>query len=187
MGMVEKETPVKLAFVGTSCIGKTTLLEEYGRRLNGRTDAVIVPEAARVFFTDNPSITEKFAKEAQRQVQSLALQQEQEVHNAGARLILCDRSVIDAVVYVRAHGDTEGAAKLLDRVSFWIPTYNKFLLLNPADVLYKTDDVRQEDEYVRQSFHEAYLEFFQESGIPYELLSGTLEERIARVDELVNE
>ncbi len=185
--MSERESPVKVAFVGTSCVGKTTLLEEFGRRLTDNPGAMIVPEAARIFFTANPNITARFGKEAQGQVQSLALQQEQDAHNIGARVILCDRSVIDAVVYVRAHGDKEGAAELLDRVSFWLPTYNKFLLLDPADVPYKTDEVRQEDEQVRQGFHNAYLEFFEESKIPYELLSGNLEERIARVDQIIAE
>lgn len=183
--MIEREAPVKVAFVGTSCVGKTTLLEEYGRRLADNPKAAIVPEAARLFFTANPNVTERFAKEAQGQVQSLALQQEQDAHNAGAAVILCDRSVIDAVVYVRAHGDKEGAAELLDRVGFWLPTYNKFLLLNPADVPYETDDVRQESEEVRQEFHDAYLDFFNESGIPYELLSGTIDERITRVNEII--
>jgi len=31
------------------------------------------------------------------------------------------------------------------------------------------------------------LEFFEESGIPYELLSGTLEQRVERVDEILSE
>ena len=77
--------------------------------------------------------------------------------------------------------------ELLDRVKFWLPTYNKFLLLNPTDVPYQTDEVRQESEQVRQGFHNAYLEFFEESGIPYELLSGTLEQRVERVDEILSE
>lgn len=183
--MLEREVPVKVAFVGTSCVGKTTLLEEFGRRFADDQRVLIVPEAARIFFITNPTITERFGKNAQEQVQSLALQQEQDAHEVGARVILCDRSVVDSVVYVRAHGDKEGAAELLDKVSFWLPTYNKFLLLDPNDVPYKTDDVRQENEEVRQAFHNAYLEFFKETAIPFELLSGSLEERISRVDQII--
>lgn len=119
-------------------------------------------------------------------MQALALQQEQKAHETGATIILCDRSVIDAIIYVRAHGDRAGATELLDRVKFWLPTYKIFLLLNPADVPYQTDDVRKEDEQRRQDFHTAYLEFFEESGIPYKLLSGTLDQRITRVDEILN-
>lgn len=186
--MSEREQPIKVAFVGTSCIGKTTLVDEYRQRFSGNSSyGAVVEEAARTFFTQNPDVTDRFSAEAQGQVQALALRSEQDAHNTGARVILCDRSVIDAVVYVRANGDREGADRLLKGVEFWLPTYHRFLLLDPADVPYQIDDVRQEDEQVRQGFHNAFLEFFQESGIPFELLSGTVEERITRVDQIINE
>ncbi|KKQ67109.1 MAG: hypothetical protein US86_C0001G0036 [Candidatus Daviesbacteria bacterium GW2011_GWA2_38_24] len=185
--MAERENPMKVTFVGTSCIGKTTLLDEYRTKFNGNPRVNIVDEAARIYFTQNPGTSNRFGKEAQGSVQALALQQEQAAHESKAEVILCDRSVIDAVVYVKASGDQEGALELLDRVKFWLPTYNKFLLLNPTDVPYQTDEVRQESEQVRQGFHNAYLEFFEESGIPYELLSGTLEQRVERVDEILSE
>lgn len=185
--MLKRKTARKIAFVGTSCVGKTTLLEELGRRLATNPQIAIVPEAARIFFTANPNTTERFGRKAQGQIQLIALQQEKEAYNTEAKVILCDRSVINAVVYLRTHGDKGGAAELLDRISFWLPTYTTFLLLNPADIPYKTDNVRQETEELRQSFHQAYLDFFEECGIPYELLSGSLEERIARVDEIIAE
>lgn len=182
-----KEHSRKIAFIGTSCIGKTTIVEEYRQRFVGDPHTVVVEEAARAFFTQNPDVVDRFSVNAQERVQALALKSEQNAHDAGAKLILCDRSVIDAVVYTRANGDREGADRLLEKVKFWLPTYHKFLLLDPADVPYQADDVRQEDEQLRQGFHNAFLEFFQESGIPFELLSGTVEQRIVRVDEIINE
>ncbi len=134
--MAKRETPLKVAFIGTSCVGKTTLIEEYRTRFSNNPRFFIVNEAARTFFTRNPEVSNRFEKEAQSQVQVLVLEQEQKAHESGARVILCDRSVIDAVVYVRANGDREGAAELLNRVSFWPPTYSKLFLLNPADVPY---------------------------------------------------
>ena len=100
---------------------------------------------------------------------------------------MCDRSVIDAVVYVRSQGDIKGAEELLKRVEFWLPTYHKFLLLNPSDVPYETDDIRQETPEARQKFHDAFLNFFEETGIPYELLSGTKDERIRRVTKILED
>lgn len=180
--MKEHLEPIKIALVGTSCIGKTTLIDHYRNDQN----VVIVEEAARIFFTQNPHIEDRFSVDAQGQVQALALRNEQDAHQSGASVILCDRSVIDAVVYVRSQGDTKGSEELLKRVEFWLPTYHKFLLLDPADVPYETDDVRQEREEVRQGFHSAFLEFFQDAGIPYELLSGTIEKRITRVNQIIN-
>ncbi len=56
--MVEQEPTIKIAFIGTSCVGKTTLLEEVSRRLSGNSKIAKVPEAARAYFTANPTITE---------------------------------------------------------------------------------------------------------------------------------
>lgn len=183
--MIEQEQPRKVAFVGTSCIGKTTLLEYYRQRYSGNSQVAFVEEAARVFFQANPEITDRFSEESQGKVQALALQNEQAAYNSGVKVILCDRSVIDAVAYVKAHGDPEGSDRLLDNVSFWLPTYHKFLLLDPIGVPYATDEVRLEDSDKRQQFHDAFVALFSEKEIPYELLSGTLEERISRVDEIL--
>ena len=114
------------------------------------------------------------------------LAREQEAHKSGAKIIFCDRSVIDAVVYVKSTGNIKGANELLERVKFWLPTYHKFFLLDPAGISYEKDEVRQEDEDTRQAFHNAFLEFFKESQIPFELLSGTLKERIKRIDKMLS-
>lgn len=179
--MQEKE-PRKIAFVGTSCVGKTTLIDT----LRNNPNVAIVEEAARIFFTQNPQIVERFSAHTQGQVQALALKNEQIAHKSGASIIVCDRSVIDAVVYVRSQGDKKGAEELLDRVKFWLPTYNKFLLLDPSDIPYTKDDIRQESEEVRQGFHNAFLEFFKDTDIPYELLSGTIGKRTKRINQIIN-
>ncbi|TSC88717.1 MAG: Uncharacterized protein G01um10145_743 [Microgenomates group bacterium Gr01-1014_5] len=178
--MIER---LKVAFVGTSCTGKTTLVDNYrGRNVPG---LVIVEEAAREYFTKNPEIRDRFSINAQGEVQALALKNEQSAHDSGATKIVCDRSVLDAVAYVRSQGDIRGSRRLLDRVRYWVSTYNKLLLVNPADVPYQTDSVRQEDEQVRLGFHKAFLEMFDDAGIQYELLSGTLKQRVKRTDQLL--
>src|SRR3990167_2895985 len=136
---------IKIAFVGTSSVGKTSLLWEYKKRMKNNPSVAFVHEAARDFFENNPTVKKRFAKDAQEKIQSLMLKREKKAHGSGAKIILCDRSVIDAVVYVRS----------------------------------------TEDKEVRQTFHKAFLEFFQELKIPYELLSGTIEERMAKVDKLI--
>jgi nicotinamide riboside kinase len=175
----------KIAFVGTSCIGKTTLLEEIRQRLGANRTAVFVREAARVFFTLNPLVRERFSVQAQAQVQALALQQEREAHATSARLIFCDRSVMDAVAYLRAEGDRTGARELLERIRFWLPTYSAFALLDPGDIHYQSDAIRQEDEATRQRFHHAFLDFFREEQLAYTLFTGTLEERIVQCNQLL--
>lgn len=182
----EQEPKIKkIAFVGTSCVGKTTIIDHFKKRFSGNPSVKFVEEAARIFFRQNPQIKDRFSVDAQGQIQTLALKSEEDAHQSGASVILCDRSVIDAVVYVRSQGDTKGGEELLKRVEFWLPTYHKFLLLDPTDIPYETDDIRKEAPETRQKFHDAFLEFFQETRIAYELVNGTEKERIRKVAEII--
>jgi nicotinamide riboside kinase len=171
----------KFAYVGTSCIGKTTLLERSLSLNNG--NVLLVGEVAREYFASHPHVTDRFSAETQGEVQALALAKEKKTHTQ-ARLmsravaLLCDRSVLDAPAYVYSQKDMNGAQVLLDRVSSWVPTYSTIFLLDPADIPYVADDIRDESEATRQLFHEAFLDFFNKNGIPYELLSGSIDERL---------
>ncbi len=175
---------MKIAFIGTSCVGKTTLLEEYRETFKNDPRVAFVAEAARTFFAHHP-VSDRFSVEAQGKIQLLALKNEQEAHATGARLLFCDRSVLDAVVYVRASGDHQGASQLFERVRMWAATYTKLLLLDPAGVDYVTDGIRQEDLETRQQIHDAFIQFFQETSLPYELLKGAFQERCRRIDEIL--
>ncbi len=173
--------PFKIAFVGTSCVGKTTILNKF----KNDPSVALVEEAARKFFEINPKIAARFGRQPQEKIQKLALKLEKEAVKQGTSVILCDRSVIDAVVYVRAYGDKKGSNEMLAKVRDWLPTYDKFYLLDPKGVPYVFDKIRQEDITWRQKLHDAYLDFFKETGIPYEILSGTLEERIEKVRKIL--
>ena len=185
MGSVE--TQKKIAFVGTSCVGKTTIIDYYQKKYDDNPKLVLVPEAAREYFLAHPEIpTEhRFGVGPQGEIQQLALQNEKTAMESGAEVVMCDRSVLDAVAYVRGHGDKVGSAQLLNRVESWLPTYFSILLLDPADVPYQIDDIRQESPGVRLRNHEAFLEVFMQARVKHELLSGTLEERIQKVDAIL--
>jgi nicotinamide riboside kinase len=176
----------KFAYVGTSCAGKTTLLEQSSSLNDGKV--LIVDEAAREYFSANPHVTERFSVEAQGEVQSLALAKEREAHIRARHLesavaLVCDRSVLDAPVYVYSQGDKIGAQVLFNRVRSWVSTYSTIFLLDPADVPYETDIIRDESEETRQSFHEAFLDFFDENDIPYEALKGSIDKRLQVVGD----
>jgi hypothetical protein len=178
---------IKIGFVGTSCVGKSTLLGACYEQLGSQI--IFAEEAAREFFTAHPEVTERFAVGAQGQVQDLALQKEITAHKRadelGQAVILCDRSVLDAPVYVYSQGDERGAKKLLDKVSPWLRSYNQLYLLDPTDVPYAADAIRDEDESTRQLFHDAFLDYFTRYKIPFRLLSGSVEERVNQVADFV--
>jgi nicotinamide riboside kinase len=174
----------KIAFVGTSCIGKTSLLEATKRTLP-KGQGLFVPEAARDYFGRNSDmpLEQRFAVIAQGEVQSLAWRREREAHRRAKRLgglatIVCDRSVLDAPVYVSSQGDNQGAQQLLRRVRAWLPTYDQIYLLDPADVPFQQDTIRAEDSEARDKFHEAFINFFRKHRIAFQLLSGTPGQRL---------
>lgn len=187
--MVEAFNGTKLAIVGGVSTGKTTLLNEYQRKRQGDPRFAFVEEAARRFFSEQPQIRRRNPGEQSmdnaRRIQSLALASEVQAQNTGAEFIICDSSVLTAGMYMIGHGEIKKAEELFKSVEFWLPTYNRFLLLNPADVPYRDDSLRNEGESHRARTHQAYLDYFSEEGIPYKLISGTVPERIREIDDVL--
>ena len=112
---------------------------------------------------------------------------EMELGAASLETVFCDRSVFDAAVYVGLSGDSAGEQNLHSRVAHWADTYHKIFIADPADVPHQEDNVRSEDSETRLKIHEAFVAFFERNNIPFELLSGTVEQRISRVDQILKE
>ncbi len=176
---------MKLAFVGTSCTGKTTILRELKKQFKGDINIQFVDEAARILFMRHTKIN-RFSQSTQEKIQSLAMEMEKVAHTFSPKVIFCDRSAIDCIAYLKARGKYNEADRLFERVTHWLPTYNRLLLLDPVDVPYRQDRVRLESEDQRISFHMGFLNLFKERNIEYELLSGNIEERVYKVHEIIN-
>jgi predicted ATPase len=181
--IIENRRQIKVAFSGTSCAGKTSLVNEYRKRFAPDSDSVVVREAARDYFKRHLGIKDRFSVKVQGEIQQLAFTRE--IRALKAKRVTADRSVLDAPAYVFSQGDRAGAGRLLTRVRPWIASYSKIFLLDPADIPYKCDAQRLEPEEVRWGFHRAFLDFFEENEIHFELLSGTIGERLRRVDQVL--
>lgn len=176
----------KFALIGTSCIGKTSLLEDLvviiPKEFNKKT--VISPEAARYYFS-TVHVRKPFSYRNQSAVQSLAKKFEQEAEAKNPDVILCDRSVFDAVAYVHAVGQAKDAQKLHDRMRDWLRTYDHLFLLDPKDVPYKKDEIRQESAETRQMFHDSFALLLGSSNLPFTLISGTERERVNQMLSII--
>ncbi len=170
---------VKIALIGTSCVGKTTILDELK---NIFTDYVFINEVAREYFIKSKS-NDRFSFQDQKNIQDLVIETEKKMNG---RIVICDRSVICPIIYTHAGGDVDGAQTLHSRVSEWIPTYTHLVILDPSEVPYEKDLVRDEDNNFRMKVHKVYLEFLKEKNIEYSLISGSLEDRIKKVTEIIN-
>ena len=172
----------KVAFVGAGCVGKTTLFNRLKQEYDGQDDVLFVSESAREYFAqhDVPHET-RLSYEVQKAIQTMAMEREQAAERLNPRLMYCDRSVADAAVYAVAYGDSEGGRRLLERVRRWVPTYTRMFLLDPADIPHVTDSERLEDDETRQHLHRTFVRFFALHDIRYDLLSGSLEQRLKSV------
>lgn len=177
------ERSFKVALIGTSCVGKTSVIEDLKSYYRENPTVIFIPEAARAFFEDTPT-SDRFSAETQKQIQQRAINNEKAGH-ANGTILVCDRSAFDAAAYTLANGDMPGATELVEHIKDWIPTYTILVLLDPKDVPYYKDDIRTEDESYRQTIHNAFVQLLEMHKIPHIVLSGTLEQRVNKVNEII--
>lgn len=150
--------------------------------MNAYPEAYEVAEAARDYFAsvDVPE-EERFTLDVQSTIQLIAFGREQEAIASGRPVAFSDRSVLDAPAYLLAEGDEQGVARLMTRAVPWLSAYHVIFLLDPADIPFAKDSVRQEEESARTRFHQGFLDLYKRYRIPYVLLSGTPEQRVEAV------
>jgi nicotinamide riboside kinase len=132
---------VKIAFIGTHGVGKTTLCYDLAAALKRRgLDADIVKEVARL----SPlPINRKTSLEAQTWI--LMTQIAEEIRSASQnRVVVCDRSVLDNYCYmVLACGRQKPIERFVDH---WMRTYD-LLFKVPIVGQASPDGVRDTDEF----------------------------------------
>lgn len=182
------KTTKKYALIGTSCVGKTTLILKLKNLLIKefpKKKIEIAEEAARIYFAKNKA-KNPFSYFHQNKIQNLAKQQEQTAYKNNADIVLCDRSVIDAIVYVKSVGDKNGSEKLTKKVKEWLLTYTHFFLLDPKDIPYSVDDIRKESKKTRELFHKTFLKILSSIKLPYTLILGNETERLNNMLRIIN-
>lgn len=171
----------KFAIVGTLCTGKTTVANLLREKYKTE-DIVFVSEAARDFISkygkgDRSSVT------VQGKIQDIILKKEKEAHSQNPKVIVCDRSVIDPVVYLRFYGDKNGSDKLLKKIKKFLLTYDKFLLFSPQGFSFANDGLRIENERIRSKIHKEYIGFFNDTDLPMEIVSGNIDQRLKKAEK----
>jgi len=178
--------PLKIALVGTCCSGKTTIFESLRKAHHGNPKIIFVTEAARKVFAVNPKLqNDHFSLEAQRAIQRQAIKNEKKALNQNPDVVVCDRSVIDSIVYLYSTGRKDEVEILFQEMAHWISSYDQFILFDPRDVPYSQDEIRNEPPEKRLALHTAYQEFFAAKKIPYSLLSGSQATRLRKIKKII--
>ena len=170
----------KIALIGTSCVGKTSVANEM-KKIFG--EERILEEGAREYF-ERFKPNERFTLEHQKEIQDFVISKEKRLLTQD--ILICDRSIICPIIYTRANGDKKGSEFLYQRVIDWIRTYKKLFLLDPHEVPYKKDSVRNEALSFRMKVHDEYVAFLREKDIQYTLIKGSLKNRVSQIEKIVS-
>jgi nicotinamide riboside kinase len=166
---------VKVAFIGTHGVGKTTLCFELAALL--KRDAVNVDMVKEVARLSPLPINQRTSYEAQ--VWILANQISEEIRSASAHdVVVCDRSVLDNYAYLsRASGRQPGLERFLDE---WLPTYDALFLV-PHVGEATPDGVRDTDEQFVTDIDLALRALLAERSVPHTALPADARQDWARI------
>jgi nicotinamide riboside kinase len=155
---------MKLAFIGTHGVGKTTLCYDLASVLKRQGINVdVVKEVARL----SPlHINRKTSLEAQMWI--LATQMAEEIRSGSQHdVVVCDRSVLDNYAYMMF---ACGRQKAIERfVDYWMKTYD-LLFKVPISGSAAADGVRDTDEFFMRNIDTLVDTLLTEKKVPHERL-----------------
>jgi thymidylate kinase len=162
---------VKIAFIGTHGVGKTTLCYDLAAALKRQGVAVdIVKEVARL----SPlPINRKTSLDAQTWI--LTTQIAEEIRSASQhQVVVCDRSVLDNYAYlVLACGRQKPIERFVDH---WMKTYD-LLFKVPVSGGISPDGFRDTDEFFMRSIDQLVDALLAEKRLAHETLPAGQRER----------
>ena len=152
----------KAVLTGTFSSGKTTLLKLFQNR------AFIIPEVAKELLEIKPQLFNE--PELQQIILAEQLRREQDAEKNNNPLIICDRGVIDVIVYSRYFRHPE------PKTPFY---YDRIFLCSPEGVpcIYG-----EQAKIMRQNLHQIFLNVLGEQNLSYRVLEGTPEERYRTIE-----
>jgi nicotinamide riboside kinase len=155
---------MKLAFIGTHGVGKTTLCYDLAAALKRQgVNVDMVKEVARL----SPlPINRKTSLDAQTWI--LTTQVAEEIRSAAHHeVVVCDRSVLDNYAYLTF---ACGRQKPIERfVDYWMKTY-ALLFKVPISGQAAADGVRDTDEFFMRQIDQLVDTLLLEKRIPFERL-----------------
>jgi nicotinamide riboside kinase len=159
---------MKIAIIGTHGTGKTTLAYHIAAEAKSRGfNARLINECAR----DCPfPLNEKFDLKGAQWIVATQIQKELQAEASKANFIVCDRSAIDPVMYLK-HSSTKDlniCNELYHHQSYeclyefcnrWMITYDRIFFVIPTENKIVDDGVRSTDANFQKSIHELFFSY----------------------------
>ncbi|MCD2518654.1 ATP-binding protein [Massilia sp. G4R7] len=164
----------RIAILGAESSGKSTLAEALALRYG----TVWVPEYLREFVDTRGRVP---FESDQYPIACMQLEREKEAAARACGFLFCDTTPLMTALYSRQYwGRVDPQLARLDRVHDYARTF-----VTAPDSPWEPDGLQRESEEVRQKVHGMLIATLEARGISYVLLEGGLEERVARVGELL--
>jgi nicotinamide riboside kinase len=177
---------IKIVLIGTLSVGKTSVFNILKRKYNNNKNFAFVREAARDFI-NKYKLKDRSSIKIQKEIQDLIWNREKSAYKTNAKIIICDRSVIDPVVYSRFYGKLKESKILFKRIEQWLKSYSntKFLLFDILNWRFAPDKTRFENEEKRIKIHKEYVRFLNENKLPFILITGSLKQRVEQTNKII--
>ena len=165
---------MKIAIVGSHGVGKTTLFNKL--ELEG---VEFIQETARELMGYMDHSTADMDDKEKGFFQQVALNHQiwREVEH---ERFIADRCVLDYLAY--SHG-LPFYDKLKDQVDFHLERHGGYdqIFFIPIEFPLEVDGLRFTDDKYQKEIDERLLGLIQEYGIPYEIITGDVEERLEKI------
>jgi len=167
-------TALRVAILGTASSGKSTL----AAALAARYRSVWVPEYLREFVDTQGRVP---VAEDQFHIASTQVAREEAALAAANHYLFCDTTPLMTAIYSRHyfHGVDAQLAALVER-----HRYDVTLVCAP-DIPWVADGLQRESEDVSRIVNRLLFEELEARAIPYLLVSGEADARIAQVGQLL--
>lgn len=165
----------RVAILGAESSGKSTLAHALALHYN----TVWVPEYLREFVDTHARVPDE---SDQYPIARTQMEREDVASAKASRFLFCDTTPLMTAVYSRWYwGRVDAQLALFERRHDYA-----FTLVTAPDRPWEADGLQRESEAVRQSIHEMVVRVLQERGIPYLLVSGSLQQRMLQVGRLID-
>jgi NadR type nicotinamide-nucleotide adenylyltransferase len=164
----------RIAILGAESTGKSTLAEA----LAARHGTVWVPEYLREFVDTERRVPRE---DDQLAIARTQLAREHTMAARARRWLFCDTTPLMTAVYSRIYwGRVPPALLALEAAHDYALT-----VVAAPDLPWVPDGLQRESEAVRMRVHAQLLAVLGERGVPFVMVEGTLDARVAQVEPLL--
>jgi len=186
---------LKIAFIGSHGVGKTTLCSSVHARLKQQNIASFMIDEIASDLPKGFEVNEKTDFESQFYILLKQMERELIQTKKHYRVLCCDRSVVDSLAY--SHNAMKTLKKIEPHeidfmehfVKYWLKTYDYLFLVESFADIIEDDSYRSTDVEFRDKIHKIILEYIDSMKIAKKVhsISGTIEERTDKAMKILQD